>query len=279
MVKRLFVVFALLILLLIVSMTISPLATADGPIIGEIRIWPSTTVPAGWQICDGTSLSKTTYSELDNVLSCAYGCDVETFNVPNLDGRVVVGRDVSKTQFDGFAETGGEIAHTLTINEMPAHDHSSSNEWLVDASALYTGSSNRPLVATSGTRHGYIAEQNTGGGQAHNNLQPYMVLYYIIYTGVGGPTPTPTATPTATITPTATSTSTTFLPIMGVVTGSLTITQPLNYGYTTTLTTGNDVVFYRSATYGEIITGAGMLMLVLGLVFYGVIVFTSRPGS
>lgn len=83
-------------------------------------------------------------------------------------GRVLVGLDASDTDFDTAEETGGAKTHTLTIAEMPSHNHSynftSSANVDIDAGAsLYSTAS-----GTTG---------NTGGDGAHNNLQPYIVVY------------------------------------------------------------------------------------------------------
>ncbi len=87
-------------------------------------------------------------------------------------GRALVGLDAGQTEFDVVEETGGAKTHTLTIAEMPSHSHavpvsvagSSAGHIQIGASPI--------LDATS---------QNTGlsgGGTAHNNLQPYIVCYF-----------------------------------------------------------------------------------------------------
>jgi microcystin-dependent protein len=85
-------------------------------------------------------------------------------------GRVLVGVDVGQTEFDSLGETGGEKTHTLTEPEIPAHTHSYlQTPW---TGSRYDGSSS-PLMTqqTSGTTG------SAGGGQAHNNLQPYITVY------------------------------------------------------------------------------------------------------
>jgi len=83
-------------------------------------------------------------------------------------GRTLVGIDTGSTEFDVVEETGGEKTHTLTEAEIPAHTHAALN--FLAGGAYYgnlaSSSSNSPN--TSGS---------TGGGQAHNNLQPYIVVY------------------------------------------------------------------------------------------------------
>ena len=80
-------------------------------------------------------------------------------------GKVIVGIDAGQTEFDTLDETGGEKTHTLTIDEMPAHTHSNG------ATARNSTSNDAGGYAQVGTTG------STGGGQAHNNLQPYIVKY------------------------------------------------------------------------------------------------------
>lgn len=86
-------------------------------------------------------------------------------------GRTLVGVDTGQTEFDTVEETGGAKTHTLTTAEIPAHSHD-----------IYVGNtgSGSPSVSASGTNtssgSGYIT--NTGGGGSHNNLQPYITVYF-----------------------------------------------------------------------------------------------------
>lgn len=81
-------------------------------------------------------------------------------------GRVLVGLDAGQTEFDTVEETGGAKTHTLTESEMPAHTHTS----IVPASGF--GGTDGNGSTTSGSTG------STGGGAAHNNLQPYIVVYF-----------------------------------------------------------------------------------------------------
>ena len=99
-----------------------------------------------------------------------------TFNVPSLKGVVPVGRDSAQTEFNAVGETGGAKTHTLTTDEMPAHTHQ------VAYNFGGTGGSS-PLPGSSSTAtQGQHVTGSTGGGGAHNNLQPYIALNYIIKT-------------------------------------------------------------------------------------------------
>ena len=86
-------------------------------------------------------------------------------------GKVLVGVDASDTDFDTVEETGGAKTHTLTISEMPAHTHSYDRQnTSTDAISIHD------IVRTTGGNSGSTTG-STGGGAAHNNLQPYITVY------------------------------------------------------------------------------------------------------
>lgn len=110
-----------------------------------------------------------------------------TFNVPNLKGRVPVGYDNTQTEFKNLGVTGGAKTHTLTIGEMPSHTHTQNSHthttWIENNSSpglasgggwVTNGRGDDNVGSTTATN------QNTGGGGAHNNLQPYNSLNFII---------------------------------------------------------------------------------------------------
>lgn len=145
---------------------------------GFINLWATGVAPTGWLLCQGQAVSRTTYDDLFTVIGTTYGVGdgTTTFNLPNLQGRVPVGLDSSQTEFDTLGETGGAKTHTLTVDEMPSHSHAErypTGAGSIDASQPDTGSSLSDYTTPSGS---------TGGGNAHNNLQPYIVLNYIIKT-------------------------------------------------------------------------------------------------
>lgn len=143
---------------------------------GSIMPYCGTTSPSGWFLCDGSSYSIITYNALFNVINNTFGGSVgTTFAVPDMRGRVVVG-SISGT--GGFANKnvgniGGEETHTLTINEIPSHNHTVTNTNIENHGINLAASHD---VVTGGS--GYTG--NTGGGLAHNIMQPYMTLNYII---------------------------------------------------------------------------------------------------
>lgn len=86
-------------------------------------------------------------------------------------GRVPVGVDTNDADFDTAEETGGEKTHTLTIQEMPSHSHDVRGNLKNQGS----GTQFRELGREGGTNNG--TSEPAGGGQAHNNLQPYITCY------------------------------------------------------------------------------------------------------
>ena len=181
--------------------------------VGEITLWGTSTAPTGWLIADGSTVSRSTYSALFAVLGTTYGVGdgSSTFGIPNLKGKVPVGRDASDTAFDTIAETGGTKTSALVVGNLPAHTHdssssssSSSSTSLTNASAVvvegtgnalllngaqglatYGPYSATPITASTSTTTTTTTTVSGGGngtatGTAFDNLQPYVVLNYII---------------------------------------------------------------------------------------------------
>ena len=90
-------------------------------------------------------------------------------------GKVLVGLDEDDTDFNEIGKTGGEKAHTLTVDEMPAHNHSAN---FCEGTGVYSSFPKGNGSASEwGSSTNTIA--NTGKGQAHNILQPYEVVGYM----------------------------------------------------------------------------------------------------
>ena len=144
---------------------------------GCIMPYAGATAPSGFLLADGSAVSRTTYADLFAVVGETYGAGdgSTTFNLPDLNGRVAVGKSTD-TEFDTLGKTGGEKTHALTQQELAAHTHS--------IQAYTSGGGGTPqsiqAVATpSGTSYVGLTG-SIGLGTAHNNLQPYLTLNYII---------------------------------------------------------------------------------------------------
>lgn len=141
--------------------------------IGAILPFSGDIIPNGWLLCDGSVIEQEDYPELFEVLAGKYGIiSREEIRLPDLRGKVTVGKDSTDADFDTLGNTGGEKTHTLTVNEMPKHSHNFQFD--------QTEGSNITAVKV-GTNNTYgKATSETGGDQPHNNLQPYIVTNYII---------------------------------------------------------------------------------------------------
>lgn len=165
---------------------------------GVINMFISGTIPTGWLECNGQAVSRATYDRLFDAIGEDYGIGdgSTTFNVPNFKGKVPVGVDSGQAEFNVMGETGGENTHTLSNGEMPSHSHGvndpghthpinrefGSNDSLVapgQFSQMSTTPNGQGTTRSSGTG---ISISSSGGNVPHNNLQPYLVVSFIIKT-------------------------------------------------------------------------------------------------
>lgn len=171
---------------------------------GVVLPFAGASAPSGYLLADGSAVSRTTYAALFTAIGTAYGIGdgSTTFNLPNLKGKVPVGKDAGQTEFDTLAETGGAKTHTLITAEMPTHTHIQNSHLHTSRQTYRLATSPSPayngdaIVGSGGAyaESAYNAmqqintgsttptNQDTGGNGAHNNLQPYIVLNYIIKT-------------------------------------------------------------------------------------------------
>jgi len=147
-------------------------------------------VPAGWFDCNGALLNKVTYAGLFAAIGNTYGGTSSdlSFNLPDARGRVCVGAG------DGVAlsnrvlgATGGAETHTLTTDEIPAHSHTSNavggSIGLIIADGSSTAGGESDASATEPNIYAApraLTIDNNGGGAAHNNMQPFIVLRHLI---------------------------------------------------------------------------------------------------
>jgi microcystin-dependent protein len=177
---------------------------------GAIIATAAATAPSGWLICDGTAVSRTTYANLFGVIGTTYGAGngTTTFNLPNLKGRVPVGRDAAQTEFDLLAETGGAKTHTHTPGTFAAAIGA------IAGSTLRIGYQPGGVVAGGPTTATYgiqgASQQNNQGFNHYtpvhgvtsdgSSLQPYLVVNYVIkHTSAYAPTDTELASRVGTL--------------------------------------------------------------------------------
>jgi microcystin-dependent protein len=152
------------------------------PFLAEIRIVGFNFAPRGWALCDGQILPINQNQSLYSLLGTTYGGDGRTsFALPDLRGRVPVHVGGGHS----LGQKSGEEGHALTVDEIPAHTHPAkgtsaqaseqrpSGELPADTE-VNTYKANGPLVSMN------LSTTNTGGGQGHNNMQPFLTLNFAI---------------------------------------------------------------------------------------------------
>src|SRR5271157_5709210 len=164
------------------------------PFLGEIRIFGGNFAPVGWAVCDGSLLQIAQNTALFSLLGTTYGGNgVQTFALPDLRGRVVLGFG-NGPGLSPYVEgqAGGTETTTLTTAQMPSHSHS------VGATETATTTDPKGAVpakiegasvgatpkaygaASDGTAMNAAMVGPSGGGQPVSILQPYLVINYII---------------------------------------------------------------------------------------------------
>jgi microcystin-dependent protein len=163
---------------------------------GVIQAFAGASAPAGFLLCQGQAVSRSTYAALFALIGIIYGAGdgSTTFNIPNLQGRFPLGISGSHA----LTTTGGEENHTLTLAESPLHNHTINIQdpthshtqypttvWLGGSAVFASGG---PQVGGQGGQTAAAATGITatslpvGGGAAHNNMPPFLSLNFIIKT-------------------------------------------------------------------------------------------------
>ncbi|HEV7700823.1 MAG TPA: tail fiber protein [Pyrinomonadaceae bacterium] len=152
------------------------------PFMGEIKIISWNFAPAGWAFCNGQFLPINQNQALFSLLGTMYGGNGQTtFALPDLRSRAPIHFG------NGFTEgqAGGQEFHTLTPSELPQHVHLLQASQTVGDSAA----ANNTVLASALNIYGPAANlttlapntiTNVGGGQAHENRQPSLVLNFIV---------------------------------------------------------------------------------------------------
>ena len=158
----------------------------DLPIGAQFAYSSVTNIPEGCLVCNGSAVSRTDYSELFAVIGTTYGAGdgSTTFNLPDKRGRVSVGLDTTQDEFNSLGKHIGDKTHTLTINEIPKHQHNLpyyKSTW-TDKVEIKTNNAQYGVYGDTSIR--YAKDNNegtyTGGGQSHNNIQPSEVDIWLI---------------------------------------------------------------------------------------------------
>jgi microcystin-dependent protein len=158
---------------------------------GAVLPYAGSSAPTGFLLCYGQAISRSTYADLFSAISTTYGTGdgSSTFNLPDLRGRVAAGQDdmggssanrltdqTGGLNGDTLGDTGGSETHTLTTAQMPAHTHTVAAQQQVSGDSTNRGGSGQLGAAAT------ITSSSTGGDGAHNNVQPTIILNYIIRT-------------------------------------------------------------------------------------------------
>ena len=159
---------------------------------GVVLPYAGASAPTNWLLCDGSAVSRTTYADLFSAISTTYGTGdgSTTFNVPDLTGRIPAGKEATATRLtsgaggvDGgtLGAVGGVQTHTLTSAQIPAHAHpinGGNSYYLMRTTGGAVGLTGGTGLADTVSN----TSNNSGGGSAHPNVQPTIVLNYIIKT-------------------------------------------------------------------------------------------------
>lgn len=157
--------------------------------LGEIRIYVGSAPPSGWAFCDGQLLPIGLNTALFSLIGTTYGGNgVTNFALPNLMGAAPIGADQGNgLTYRELGEQSGQAAVTLLASEVPSHTHPLNGN---DSQTTFSGpqahafarsSDGAPIYgSTPNANMSAAAVGSTGGGQPHNNMQPYLTLRYII---------------------------------------------------------------------------------------------------
>jgi microcystin-dependent protein len=165
------------------------------PFVAEIRIFPYNFAPKGWAWCNGQILSISQNTALFSLLGTMYGGNGQTtFALPNLQGKVPIQWGQGPGLSDRvIGEEGGSDSVTLLTTQIPAHTHGTvannanansyghvNNFWAKGVPNTNPANTTRNYADTGPNAMAPAALSPQGGGQAHNNRQPTLAMYYNI---------------------------------------------------------------------------------------------------
>ena len=165
------------------------------PFIAEIVMFGGNFAPRGWAFCDGQLLAISSNQALFSILGTTFGGDGRTtFGLPDLRGRVPLGpRNGAGLSNRRLGEKSGTENVTLNTAQVPSHTHTATAHCQSGAANQQSPVGNTPAVEAVGAtatysdqphneamQAGTVAIANTGGGQSHNNMQPFLGINFII---------------------------------------------------------------------------------------------------
>lgn len=149
--------------------------------VGTIVPFVTVDIPQGMLPCDGSVYNVIDYPALGAVIDPVFFVSASEFATPDLTGKFLFGEDFSRP----IGTTGGEETHTLTELEMPSHTHEDiphTHSEVSSVSTLINGGIEAPATASvptpSITGASNVTLLNAGGGQAHNNMPPFITVKY-----------------------------------------------------------------------------------------------------
>jgi microcystin-dependent protein len=162
----------------------------SNPYVGEIRMFGGTFAPAGWAMCQGQLMAISQNDTLFTLIGTTYGGDGQTtFGIPDLQGRAAVhmGQGPGISQAYQIGEKGGVETVTLNVNQIPIHNHNVT----VSQDLANAPSPANQVYAQSTQISMYTQDQASkffnpselnpiGGSQPHENMQPYLVITFIL---------------------------------------------------------------------------------------------------
>jgi len=157
------------------------------PFLAEVRMVGFNFAPRGWAFCDGQILPINQNQSLFSLLGTTYGGDGRTsFALPDLRGRTPIHEGSSNGSSHLLGQKGGQETLTLSASEMPQHDHvaqasdNNADSGEPGGRVLARSTSSTYHLPTNLTALNPQAVSNTGGGQGHDNMMPYLAVTFCI---------------------------------------------------------------------------------------------------